>query len=155
LVYTLPFMEQDPLWKLVPQPTDAMTNPPINPNLGAAGMARQKPNFANARPPYLRCPSDAWNSDGRMSNYAGSLGPQCAIGGCGYDPFQKYCKPRYSGLGDWGYGTDVGTEQPDGAEWWNHGNSPNASDIRGMFNRAGAKIKLANVLDGTSNTILI
>jgi prepilin-type processing-associated H-X9-DG protein len=36
-----------------------------------------------------------------------------------------------------------------------HGNSQNAADIRGMYNRLGAKINMASVSDGLSNTILI
>jgi len=36
-----------------------------------------------------------------------------------------------------------------------HGNSVNNSEIRGLFNRLGAKISLASVKDGTSNTIML
>jgi prepilin-type processing-associated H-X9-DG protein len=36
-----------------------------------------------------------------------------------------------------------------------HGNSTDASHIRGCFNRLGAKITLASITDGTSNTIMV
>ena len=73
-------------------------------------------------------------------------GPQCAVGPCGDGtyPFNIYCNPAANGLGNWGY-----SASPD------HGNSMNASDIRGMFNRLGVKIHMAAVTDGLSNTILI
>jgi prepilin-type processing-associated H-X9-DG protein len=77
-----------------------------------------------------------------VTNYVGSLGSQCAIGPCGYDPNQQYCNGNSFG---WGYPTS-----PD------HGNSQNANDIRGLFNRLGAVMLLpASIPDGTSNTILI
>jgi prepilin-type processing-associated H-X9-DG protein len=56
--------------------------------------------------------------------------------------------PEVSGLETnpktWGYVTS-----PD------HGNAWGAQDIRGCFNRLGAKINLASMKDGTSNTIMI
>ena len=55
-------------------------------------------------------------------------------------PYQQYCQTAIN----WGYNTSV-----------DHGDSGNAIDIRGMFNRLGAPITLASVTDGTSSTILI
>src|SRR5262249_19554456 len=104
--------------------------------------------------PYGRCPSDDYDPDQTVVNYVASLGPQCAIGPCGANPFQKYCKPRYSGLGDWGYDSQ-GTDQPDNSEWYNPGNTTDPANIQGMFNRLGAKISLLSVKDGLSNTIMI
>jgi prepilin-type processing-associated H-X9-DG protein len=77
-----------------------------------------------------------------VSNYVGSLGPQCATGGCGYDPWQATCSRFPPSPWPW-------LDSPD------HGNSYNAQDIRGMFNRLGAKITKASVIDGLSNTIMI
>jgi prepilin-type N-terminal cleavage/methylation domain-containing protein/prepilin-type processing-associated H-X9-DG protein len=97
--------------------------------------------------PYLRCPSDGFSPDTPYTNYVGSLGPQCAIGPCGYNPFQQFCHPDTSNLGWWGYS--------DPNEWFNHGNTYDPQYIQGMFNRLGAKINMASVTDGLSNTILI
>jgi prepilin-type processing-associated H-X9-DG protein len=44
----------------------------------------------------------------------------------------------------WGY-----NDSPD------HGNSANAGDLRGLFNRMGARITMASVKDGLSNTIMV
>jgi prepilin-type N-terminal cleavage/methylation domain-containing protein len=140
LVWTAPYMEQDNIWNLSHNMTD----------LGADGNIDSMNVIAATAPKtkYLRCPADgAWDLDATVSNYVGSLGPQCAIGPCGYDPFQKYCHPDTSGLGDWGYS--------DPNEWWNHGNTWDAQYIQGCFNRLGAKINLASITDGTSNTIMI
>jgi len=137
LVFTLPYLEQDTLYKAFPQPL--LTTP------NSVGSVLDNPNNINygvvrgARPKYLRCPSDGFNIDQSLSNYAGSLGPQCAPGPCGYNPFQQYCNQPA-----WGYGWS-----PD------HGNTTDASQVRGMFNRLGAKINMASVSDGLSNTIAV
>jgi prepilin-type processing-associated H-X9-DG protein len=79
-----------------------------------------------------------------------STGPQCAPGPCGYDPNYIYCQPISANLppqqaqNTWGYDWS-----PD------HGNSWQASDIRGMGNRLGCFINMAMATDGTSNTILV
>jgi prepilin-type processing-associated H-X9-DG protein len=73
-------------------------------------------------------------------NYVGNLGPQCAPGPCGYDPFEVYCSQPA-----WGYN-------------WSpqHGNSTSSGDIRGLFNRLGADMRFpAAIPDGTSNTFLL
>jgi prepilin-type N-terminal cleavage/methylation domain-containing protein/prepilin-type processing-associated H-X9-DG protein len=131
LVYTLPYMEQDNLFKkcvangLYSDPTPGGNVDPV---------------CQGIKLPYFRCPSDGGGLDQPVCNYVGSLGPQCAIGPNGCDPNQKYCQTAIG----WGYQTS-----PD------HGNSWNSDDIRGMFNRLGAPIKMASVTDGTSNTIMI
>jgi prepilin-type processing-associated H-X9-DG protein len=138
LVYTLPYVEQDALWMNV-QPT--LATPGVN-SIANSILPANKPGK------FTRCPSDgSWDLNATVSNYVGSLGPQCAIGPCGYDPFQKYCHPKESGLGDWGYS--------DPNEWWNHGNTTDPQYLKGMFNRLGAKVSMASVTDGTSNTIMI
>jgi len=149
LVFSLPFMEQDNLFKMLPGPIDGPAgNTAGNNSYNVINKARANAAFLNAHPSYLRCPSDGYNVDQNLANYVGSLGPQCATGPCGYDIHQKFCQPELSGLEtnpkSWGY-----TQSPD------HGNDWNASGIRGMFNRLGAKINMASASDGLSNTLLL
>ncbi|HKA56341.1 MAG TPA: DUF1559 domain-containing protein, partial [Candidatus Binatia bacterium] len=75
-------------------------------------------------------------------------------------PFQKYCAPE--GAPSWsGYTADAPGLPGGSAAWgytWSpdHGNSGSDSDIRGLFNRLGAKQRFpASIPDGTSNTIMI
>jgi prepilin-type N-terminal cleavage/methylation domain-containing protein/prepilin-type processing-associated H-X9-DG protein len=139
LMYLLPYMEQDALWReykvyLVPD--------------GEAGWysIQQVSNWNRPSPQYMRCPSDDWDhGTNATSNYAGSLGPQCQIGPCGYDPFQfQNC---------WEPGPAANIAGIPGSP--SHGNSPFPDHIRGCFNRMGAKIRLADMIDGSSNTIMI
>jgi len=134
LVYTLPYMEQDNLYKKA----CAAAGGDLSSTGNSVGIAWGL--FGAQKPPsYMRCPSDGWDPKDNVSNYVGSLGPQCAIGPNGCDPNQTYCNQPA-----WGY-----TTSPD------HGNSISASDIRGCFNRLGATINFASISDGLSNTILI
>jgi prepilin-type N-terminal cleavage/methylation domain-containing protein/prepilin-type processing-associated H-X9-DG protein len=133
LLFTLPYMEQGPLWNRINQTFDLY-------QVGYPGNVLAYLGIS-PRPGYLRCPSDGTRLTENLCNYVMSLGPQCAPGPCGYDPFQQYCNGNAFG---WGYPTS-----PD------HGNSPYDSDIRGFGNRAGAKITIASITDGTSNTIAI
>ncbi len=145
LVYSLPYMEQDNVYKLIPQPLEiTAANATVNQN--PIGQIAPNAAFYSARPKYFRCPSDAFELTWGLSNYVGSLGPQCltTAGGCnGPDPYQVYCNGN-NFTPAWGY-----TASPD------HGNDWGNSGIRGMFNRLGAPINLAAVTDGTSNTIMI
>jgi prepilin-type processing-associated H-X9-DG protein len=136
LVQTLPYMEQGALYKAFNPTTntDVQTSNDVNANYNAAGRP-------NAKLPYGQCPSDPGFPNLTCCSYVGSLGPQCAPGPWGCDPFLQYCNGNAFG---WGYPTS-----PD------HGNSTAASDIRGLFNRLGAKITLASITDGTSNTIAV
>jgi prepilin-type N-terminal cleavage/methylation domain-containing protein/prepilin-type processing-associated H-X9-DG protein len=180
LVWTLPFMEQDNIFKLATNidndkapatvsittgygqyiagqvPYDSIGlesyDWAANNGAGAPTMGLWKSMFDRGitfppKLPYSRCPSDAdsfntWTSIESFSNYVGNLGPQCATsdtgGGCS-NPYQVYCNQPA-----WGY-----TWSPC------HGNWIFADQIRGMFNRLGAKISMASVTDGTSNTFLI
>src|SRR5262249_10122161 len=121
LVHTLPYMAQNAMYKLS-NPRPGIFNPagatPMNylyngdpgthplgpgtrkdvpfPGDGQGGIG--KIPLAQMKLPYGRCPSDDYDPDQTVVNYVASLGPQCAIGPCGANPFQKYCKPRYSGL---------------------------------------------------------
>ena len=95
---------------------------------------------------YIRCPSDDYHQALSTSNYCGSMGPQCLNSNCGYDPLEKYCDPKNSGLGDWGYSTSV----PYGDAATSKG------QLRGLFYRFAAfTIGIADVPDGLSNTLLI
>jgi prepilin-type processing-associated H-X9-DG protein/prepilin-type N-terminal cleavage/methylation domain-containing protein len=161
LVHSLPYMENTNLYKQFEQGTGFYLSPPVQPwdmmynrypgygypyNLTALAPGYYTRGLGTPpRLSYGRCPSDDYQPDASVSNYVGSLGPQCAPGPCGYDPFYKYCQPDVSGLGDWGY-----TWSPD------HGNSWSGNDIRGLFNRLGAKIAYpAGIPDGTSSTLFI
>jgi len=109
-----------------------------------------------ARTPLARCPSDGWQlTDARLHNYVGCTGPQCnnPPGGCD-SPFQLHCNGQVGSGVDAppalvppthvGYGPS--------ASW---GNTDDPSLVRGMFSRGGAKIRVCDVTDGTSNTLLL
>jgi prepilin-type N-terminal cleavage/methylation domain-containing protein/prepilin-type processing-associated H-X9-DG protein len=113
-------------------------------------------NILPARVPLSRCPSDGYElRDGRLFSYVASTGPQCnnPSSGCG-SPFQIHCN------GQVGSGTTVppplATPTHVGYEpsmsW---GNTADAKLVRGMFSRGGARIRMNDVFDGTSNTLLI
>ncbi len=156
LVYSMPFMEQDNLYRLIPRLADpgydsigrntldwATTHPVTRQPTARSGLWQVFQDSGRLWPPrlpYIRCPSDGYNPEDSVSNYAGSIGPQC-LAPCrgGPQPFQQFCTRL-----DWGYDWS-----PD------HGNTFTASQLRGMFNRLGAKTNLASAKDGTSNTILI
>jgi prepilin-type N-terminal cleavage/methylation domain-containing protein/prepilin-type processing-associated H-X9-DG protein len=148
LVYTLPYMEQENLYKQVPGLNIPNTNsfgaPPNGCNWGVA--------FANyPLLPYRRCPSDDWDESHPAVNYVASLGPQCVPGQCGAsnDVYARYCQPENPPINDVN-GTLYGYRwSPD------HGNTTNTTELRGLFNRLGAKIRMANVPDGLSNTIML
>ncbi len=160
LVFILPFMERESMWQeyrkyifdywVHPQPPG---DPPWN-------RSRPLVNYWNIygavlppdghwlpQPPTMyRCPSDVNDYSARRgSNYIGSLGPQCLIGPCGHNPYQfvdcfnRGPAPAIPGIGP----------------SWDHGNDYASSGIKGLFNRLGANIRLADIVDGTSNTIMV
>jgi prepilin-type N-terminal cleavage/methylation domain-containing protein/prepilin-type processing-associated H-X9-DG protein len=139
----------------------------------ALGFTEQEPLFAQvvaagslanavtrgilpARMPLSRCPSDGWElQDGRLFNYVANTGPQCnnPSGGCA-SPFQLHCNGRV------GSGATVPAAlspptHPGYGPSMSWGNTADASLVRGMFSRGGAKIRMADVTDGTSNTLLL
>ncbi len=134
LVESLPYLEQDNMFKAYHA---------ADPNSMSTYGYATRPKL-----PYGRCPSDDYDQSASVVNYIGSLGPQCAVGNCGFDPNQGWCVPERSGLGGGLAGMGY-TQSPD------HGNSTSASDIRGMFNRLGGKITFGSVTDGLSNTIAV
>jgi len=151
-VQVLPYIEQDTTYKLITSnygninlnPRDQSSINPIgkaitakNNNTGAAGAALNA-----VRVKAYRCPSDGSMTEDQVFNYAGSMGPQCNPGGCGADPFYTWCQPAASLNMGYSWSPDAG-------------NTRNASDVRGCFNRLGAKIKLASINDGTSNTLMV
>jgi prepilin-type N-terminal cleavage/methylation domain-containing protein/prepilin-type processing-associated H-X9-DG protein len=131
IVYSLPYLEQDNLYKTI--------NPRANVYNSVHGVMNGN-TAINKSPKYIRCPSDDYDLNAPTTSYIGSLGSQCAIGPCGFDPNQQYCQTSIG----WGYQTSA-----------DHGNDWSASGIRGMFNRLGAVINMAAVSDGLSNTIMV
>src|SRR5262245_33000816 len=136
-VYLLPYMEQNPLYTLID------TAP------GPANQGRIRRAFDNRilpqKLPYGRCPSDNYDPNAPLSNYAASMGPQCVDGPCGaaLSPNRIYCNGN-SFTPPWGYDLSA-----------NYGDTTDPTRVRGMFNRGNAPITLASVTDGVSNTIFI
>jgi len=142
ILFTLPFMEQDNMYRLI-NPQDSVYNS-VAIGIGNVPTGQRKLSL-------IRCPSDDYDRNVPVTNYVGSLGPQCltTVGyvSCG-DPNNQWCKgddgsPGVPGVA-YGY-----TTSPD------HGNDWSAQGIRGMFNRIGAEISMSSVSDGLSNTILV
>ena len=134
LLYILPYIEQDNLYKNVLAVPNFSAPGQSGPQLAVnAGVLPQK--F-----PIARCPSDDYQPDnGEFSSYMGSMGPQCTASQCGFDFNAQYCNRP-----DWGY-----TTSPD------YGDTTDSSQVRGIMNRGGAKIRMADVTDGLSNTLMI
>jgi prepilin-type N-terminal cleavage/methylation domain-containing protein/prepilin-type processing-associated H-X9-DG protein len=130
LVYTLPYMEQGNVYERIPN-----LNVPHFDSIGAAENAGVLP-FTYSM---LKCPSDRPTQEQYTSNYVGSMGPQCLDVKCPSTPFAQYCNQPA-----WGYRTSA-----------DDGTTDDPSLIRGMFARDGAVIKMSNVTDGASNTLLL
>jgi len=139
LIYTLPYMEQAPLYnKLV-----AAAPGPLMTTVNSVGAAAAVVNTVTL--PYGRCPSDDSRAGQPACNYMGSIGSQCAttVGSnpASCDTNQFRCQTAFNN----GYTTSV-----------DHGNDTNSTNIRGLFNRVGAIMLFpASIPDGTSNTILL
>jgi prepilin-type processing-associated H-X9-DG protein len=142
MLYSLPFLEQDNLYKRVtgvPNFFDPTLNGMDAVAAANAALPTGTPKILPAAVPVFRCPSDGFEASNPMfTNYMGSMGPQCNPGQCGVDFDVNCVKP------EWGYGRSA-----------DHGDTTNAGEVRGVFNRGGAVITLASITDGTSNTMMI
>ena len=150
----LPFMEQENLYNRV---TALTHNGATYGNRGWSMQAAVNAGLLPMKLPFARCPSDGFEWDTpRYFNYIGSSGPQCNFGNCGFNPFQQHCNgeeeplvPRARDpLTHPGYGP---------SQSW--GSTSEASLLRGMFGRGltsdGPRLRLADVRDGATNTILL
>jgi prepilin-type N-terminal cleavage/methylation domain-containing protein/prepilin-type processing-associated H-X9-DG protein len=130
LVFALPYMEQEPLFNKIPN-----LDIPHFDSIGTAERAGVLPWGTDM----FRCPSDGYNPSHPVSNYVGSLGPQCLDDKCGYNPFMQYCNQPA-----WGYTWSA-----------DDGTTSDSSQLRGMFARNGARVSFASVTDGTTFTLFI
>jgi prepilin-type N-terminal cleavage/methylation domain-containing protein/prepilin-type processing-associated H-X9-DG protein len=169
LVYTLPYMEQDNLYKATPFKEFSDGNQIWT--WGGDPTVYPWPK----KLPYGRCPSDDYESNNRnVTNYCGSMGPQCMWGwGCGTgigtagSPFSQFCNGVQ---GATGYGNYVPANifnagdpnYPGYDASPDNGGDPNIaaygggnSHVRGIMNRQGVLVRFADVTDGLSNTIFI
>jgi len=152
---TLPFMEQDNLYKQVTAVVGPNGETYTSPNWNM-GMA--VPAVLPKRLPYNRCPSDGFDSANPMfANYVASQGPQCNIGNCGAsnDPFEINCNAQPGtttalATPTWpGYGPSAA-----------YGSTSDAGQCRGVMCRGdgsigGPLIRITDITDGTSNTIMV
>jgi prepilin-type N-terminal cleavage/methylation domain-containing protein/prepilin-type processing-associated H-X9-DG protein len=144
MVHTLPYLEQDNIYRQIPklsQPGFDSLSPVFDSQYagGQWNTSKQGPAPLPQNLPYAHCPSDGDYPDYPVSNYVGSMGPQCTYNECGYAPYMQFCNRP-----DWG----IPASSP-------MGDSPSPGDIRGLFNRTGALFNLASISDGTSNTIAV
>jgi prepilin-type N-terminal cleavage/methylation domain-containing protein/prepilin-type processing-associated H-X9-DG protein len=131
-VYILPYMEQGNLFNKIPADFQNQAN---------SIRTVWNNGTIKVRLPYTRCPSDSWDPNSFASNYLGSMGPQCLPVNCSsFHPYDIYCQTAIG----WGYTTSTAD-----------GDTTDPAKLRGMFCRAGAKVTLTSVTDGTSNTILL
>jgi prepilin-type N-terminal cleavage/methylation domain-containing protein/prepilin-type processing-associated H-X9-DG protein len=159
---TLPFMEQDNLYKQVTAV------------VGAGGITYSNPNWnmqyavtAGVLPkllPYARCPSDGFDfTNPAFASYIGSQGPQCNDGSCNprADPFQLHCNGQVGGTQADGVSFPlVPPTHPGYGPSSIHGTTSNAGNCRGIMCRGtgsvgGPLIRMADVTDGLTNTIVI
>jgi prepilin-type N-terminal cleavage/methylation domain-containing protein/prepilin-type processing-associated H-X9-DG protein len=133
LVHTLPYMEQNDLYRSIPN-LDVPHFDSIRAAENAGALVPNETTF-----PALRCPSDSYGGGVTCSNYAGSMGPQCLDNQCGYIPFQQYCDQP-----SWGYTVVI-----------DDGDTDSSEQVHGVFSRAGAKISFKDISDGKSNTLLL
>jgi prepilin-type N-terminal cleavage/methylation domain-containing protein/prepilin-type processing-associated H-X9-DG protein len=144
LVYTLPFMEQQPLYnELFPYISYANKANPSDPKNNTIQMAVDA-KILPVLLPYGRCPSDPFDSSAPVCNYVGSMGPQCmANANFQSGPFETYCDgASFHPPLNYGPSTPLGS-------------GTSLTQLRGMFNRTGDKLTIAHVVDGSSNTLFI
>src|SRR5439155_14460534 len=167
----LPYMEQNNIWNQLGDPKIQLNTPKVN-SISLAVTQKIFPVYL----PFLRCPSDNFLSTyPYYSNYVASNGPQCGVGPpCGLDnPYQKYCNGG-DGMGDSTPPPALPTPTYVGYQTSpNQGNTYNPTSgvdtggagagartyslnyVRGMFTRLGPAVKISDVPDGLSNTLMI
>jgi prepilin-type N-terminal cleavage/methylation domain-containing protein len=109
-----------------------------------------------AKIPIIRCPSDVFErSEPKHSSYVGSTGPTCnnPPSGCPA-PFQLHCNGQIVTTTSIPPPLDPPTH-PGFEPSFTWGSTTITKDTRGMFARGGALIRLADVTDGTSNTLML
>jgi prepilin-type processing-associated H-X9-DG protein/prepilin-type N-terminal cleavage/methylation domain-containing protein len=110
---------------------------------GMAALTGQPNPFRINRIPILRCPSDPGRpagSEGLYCNYVGVYGPSCPFENCGAQfTFRANCTNAAWGL------SGVGDERT----------AVDSSRVLGMFNWGGVILRMADVIDGTSNTLMV
>ncbi len=135
-VRILPFMEQQPTFDKLNMLLYEAWATPI-PKTGVPNALAREHQM-----PYAMCPSDS-SMDFRgvwaQSSYVGSLGSQLT--------------PSANGSCNIWTTANVHYEHPQGAS--GHGNEVRTDRISGMFSRLGMVIDMADVSDGTSNTIMV
>jgi prepilin-type N-terminal cleavage/methylation domain-containing protein/prepilin-type processing-associated H-X9-DG protein len=154
MTLTMPQMEQEPSFRVMSDMTGGFKTrnvgyewqvndpPPIGPlptllRNGYKGSAN------------YRCPSDGERTNETLSNYSMSIGPMpLPSHGGSPEPFAIHEFPQNNSLGDWGY-----RNEPN--RWTGHGNTEDTRWTLGFGTRLGAKINIAGITDGTSNTIAI
>jgi prepilin-type processing-associated H-X9-DG protein len=104
---------------------------------------RGRPHLIDStRFPLFRCPSDSYtmaNSEAVICNYVGNSGPNCNYETCPNANFSDNC-----GNPAWGFYPPIDADR-----------TTDVNKVRGMFNWGGARIRLRDVTDGASNTLLI
>ena len=148
MVFILPYMEQVALYskvdwsKVEDQGTDIIAPTPLS----------------NTRLPYAHCPSDqVYTMNGEVSNYIASIGPSGGVtyGSCP-DAFNITLSPNpYPGIAypNW-FGQDCvdinpGPPNPPGIPIRHPERTP------GLFSMYDVGFQLKDILDGTSNTIML
>ncbi len=157
-VKILPFMDQAPIYNSLNFSRNAASGKgPSAWDDNQPGFGPGSPNPSVFRPwrlkqvPYAICPSnpDAEFRDTgwAQSTYSGSLGSQRTPSCNGACNTFLNARPTNAPSSLMGYDANMG--------WADHGNTYEARGVSGMFNRLGAPIRLAQILDGTTNTILV
>jgi prepilin-type N-terminal cleavage/methylation domain-containing protein len=162
LTKLLPFIEQAPLFSSIdfgnttPMPAGADWWKLPNSTLGlfttSDGTVVQR--WMQAKISILRCPStqspksESWDWDMTTSSYAPSMGAQRMDPGNGCTSYGPGSPESQRG----GFNGQAGYFNTGGA---GHGNSNNAGDISGPFSRMGFAANFGQIIDGTSNTIMM
>jgi prepilin-type N-terminal cleavage/methylation domain-containing protein/prepilin-type processing-associated H-X9-DG protein len=142
----VPWEPQYSNWSSFPEPLRWARRPGASMHDQASGMAAwvgQSNPFRSARVPIFRCPSDPSaipsGLEALACNYVGVFGPSCPFENCGAQfTFRANCTNAAWGL------NGTGNER-----------TINKTQVLGMFNWGGVILNMADVTDGTSNTLLV